>query len=162
MSPTLDPSRTVSVYVFRRGAAGVEFLALLRSPDLPLGGSWQSVHGKIEPGETARAAALRELREETGLVPTRFYVANHVETFFDPAADCFLMVPVFAAEVEAASTVVVSREHVRAEWCSADEIADRFLWPTQQAAVASIVRDIVAPRQANPWLLLSDPEAPRA
>jgi len=32
-------------------------------------GSWETVHGTIEPGETPVQASLRELREETGLVP---------------------------------------------------------------------------------------------
>ena len=40
------------------------------------------VSGGIEQGETATAAALREIREETGLSPSTFYLADAVETFY--------------------------------------------------------------------------------
>ncbi|MCR4707128.1 MAG: 8-oxo-dGTP diphosphatase [Clostridiales bacterium] len=33
-------------------------------------GKWVGVGGKLEPGETPEACALREIREETGLTPT--------------------------------------------------------------------------------------------
>ena len=53
----------VSVLVVVHTAAP-EFLLLERiSP----AGFWQSVTGSLEPGETPREAALRELEEETGL-----------------------------------------------------------------------------------------------
>ena len=161
MPASVAVGNTVSVYDFRRRGDRVEFLTLLRSPALELGGSWQSVHGKVEPGETSGQAALRELREETGLGPAHFYTTNHVELFYDPSADEFQLVPAFAAEVDAASEVTVSREHVRAEWCSVDNAVERFLWPTQRQAVARIVRDIVAPVRENPWLLLGDAGRPR-
>src|SRR3989454_9601033 len=57
----------VDVYVLRPTPGGLEALGLRRgatagnrSP-----GSWETVHGHIEPGETPVAAALREVREET-------------------------------------------------------------------------------------------------
>lgn len=43
------------------------FLVGRRSDHLPLGGLWEFPGGKIEQGESPRAAAVRECREETGL-----------------------------------------------------------------------------------------------
>lgn len=45
--------------------ASLEFLLLERITPVEF---WQSVTGSLEPGEDSRAAALRELTEETGLV----------------------------------------------------------------------------------------------
>ncbi len=43
------------------------FLVGRRAEHLPLGGLWEFPGGKVEPQETAAAAAVRECREETGL-----------------------------------------------------------------------------------------------
>jgi ADP-ribose pyrophosphatase YjhB (NUDIX family) len=48
--------------VFRRGDAGVRFL-LIRDPY----DNWGLPKGHLEEGETAAQAAIREVREETGL-----------------------------------------------------------------------------------------------
>jgi 8-oxo-dGTP diphosphatase len=44
------------------------FLIGLRPPGVALAGLWEFPGGKIEPGETPQAAAVRECREETGLI----------------------------------------------------------------------------------------------
>lgn len=46
--------------------AGLIFAGQRRDSDSP---AWQMPQGGIDPGETARAAALRELHEETGIAP---------------------------------------------------------------------------------------------
>ncbi|HTU27319.1 MAG TPA: (deoxy)nucleoside triphosphate pyrophosphohydrolase [Pirellulales bacterium] len=38
-----------------------------RGPDVPLAGLWEFPGGKVEPGETAEQAAVRECREEADL-----------------------------------------------------------------------------------------------
>ncbi|HBD83024.1 MAG TPA: NUDIX hydrolase, partial [Dehalococcoidia bacterium] len=45
--------------------------------------TWQEISGLIEPRETAWEAALREIKEETGLTPYRFYSADFVERFYE-------------------------------------------------------------------------------
>lgn len=52
-----------SIAVFKDGAV----LLVLRG-QAPYAGRWSLPGGKIEAGESAAAAALRELREETGIV----------------------------------------------------------------------------------------------
>ncbi|RRQ21177.1 dihydroneopterin triphosphate diphosphatase [Thiohalobacter thiocyanaticus] len=58
-----DYKRPESVLVLVYTAAGEVLLLERREPP----GFWQSVTGSLEWGESATAAALRELREETGL-----------------------------------------------------------------------------------------------
>lgn len=53
---------------------GSEYLMLHRTKkknDIN-GGKWIGVGGKFEPGETAQECMLREVREETGLIPTSY------------------------------------------------------------------------------------------
>jgi 8-oxo-dGTP diphosphatase len=44
-----------------------QFLIGPRPPGVPLAGLWEFPGGKIEPGESPQAAAIRECREEAGL-----------------------------------------------------------------------------------------------
>ena len=59
--------RLGALAVLRRGD-GATLLVRRRNP--PDAGLWGFPGGHVEPGETALAAALRELREETGLTAT--------------------------------------------------------------------------------------------
>ena len=64
-------SDMVTVFVLRPDQSGDswEFLQLQRAKDDYMGGTWQIIRGGSNPGEHMVAAALREMREETGLSP---------------------------------------------------------------------------------------------
>ena len=65
--PGDDPSGPIHVAVgVLRRSDGTVFVAQ-RRPGRHLGGQWEFPGGKLEPGETARAALERELREEIGV-----------------------------------------------------------------------------------------------
>jgi dATP pyrophosphohydrolase len=126
----------VDVYVLRVGARGPEVLVLRRSAGERCAGTWESVHGHVEGGEVPVAAALRELTEETGLVPQRFYNLSRVESFYLHARDTVALIPAFCAIVGADAAVTVSGEHDRGEWVGAEEAARRFAWPRERRALA--------------------------
>lgn len=144
--------RIIDVYAFRQTGAGAQFLMLKRAGGGQLGGTWQAVHGKIEAGETAAAAALRELAEETGLRPARFWQLEHVNTFFDAARDAVYMCPGFAAEIAADALVQLNAEHVAFEWLGAAAASDRMMWPGQRTALREIVDVILAGHHSEPHL----------
>jgi dihydroneopterin triphosphate diphosphatase len=56
-------SDIVDCYVFRRRSDATDALLLKRAEGGYLGGTWHAVHGRIEPGETAWQAALRERQQ---------------------------------------------------------------------------------------------------
>ena len=128
----------VDTYVLRR-ARGLEILVLRRGTGGRCPGSWETVHGTIEAGETPVEASLRELREETGFAAERLYNVSRVESFYQHRTDEIVLVPVFAAVVAASEEPRVSREHDRAEWLAPADAAARFSWPRERRAVADLV-----------------------
>jgi dATP pyrophosphohydrolase len=127
----------VDVYVLRQGAAGLETLVLRRSAAGRCAGSWEVVHGSIEPGETPPAAALRELREETGLRPDRLYNLSRAEAFYRHRADEVGFIPAFAAFVDG-GPFRLSPEHDRGDWLSLPAAMARVGWPRERRAMEDI------------------------
>ena len=145
-------SEVVDCYPFRHAAAGTEFLMLRRAPTCYLGGTWHAVHGGIEPVETAWQAALRELREETGLRPLRFWQLEFVNTFYLARRDRVMVCPCFAAEVALDAAVELSGEHTDYRWVPSDEAFSSFFWPGQRRAVDEILTLIIPGAPAEPYL----------
>src|SRR5207253_4895376 len=77
--PPLFPYTTLFRSALRGAGDKLEILTLRRSVNGRCPGSWETVHGTIEPGETPVQASLRELREETGLTPQRLYNLSRTE-----------------------------------------------------------------------------------
>jgi 8-oxo-dGTP pyrophosphatase MutT (NUDIX family) len=134
----------VEVHVFRRRGKRLEILLLRRSPERSLAGVWQPVTGGIEPRETAVAAAAREVLEETGLTPVRWWALEHMAAFYDAARDRIRLVPVFAAEVAWTDPVELSHEHDRYAFLSWTAARKRVLWATQRAALAAVRDEVLS------------------
>ena len=129
----------VDSYALRGAGGTLEVLVLRRGPDGRCPGSWETVHGTIEPGETPLEASLRELREETGLTVERLYNVSRTEAFYQHASDELALIPVFAAFVAAGAAPRLSPEHDRAEWLAPAEAARRFAWPRERRALDDIL-----------------------
>lgn len=128
--------RFVDVYVLRDAPPDLTVLVLRRAPAGGRSpGTWEAVHGAIEAGETAVQAALRELREETGLTPERLYNASRVEAFYRHTQDEVALIPVFVAFVAADAAVRVSVEHDAFDWLAPADAAERVAWPRMRRAL---------------------------
>jgi dATP pyrophosphohydrolase len=132
---------SISTYVFTMLRGRAQFLLLLRAPHLLHAGSWQAVHGMIDPGESAYTAAWRETVEETGLTPDKLFKTAFVESFYSEHTDAVHLVPAFAAFVPAmpdAPEVTLSEEHADSAWCALDDAMSRFVFPNQRTAIQLI------------------------
>ena len=117
----------------------MECLVLRRAAGGRCPGSWETVHGHIEPGERPAEAATRELVEETGLTPERLYNLSRVESFYQHRIDEVALVPVFVAIVPDGAEIQLGIEHDRFEWLDAAQAEGRFAWPRERRALADIV-----------------------
>ena len=129
----------IDAYLLRPGGSGLEVLVLRRAAGGRSPGSWETVHGHIEPGETPVQAALRELREETGLEPARLYNVSRVEAFYRHQTNEIVLIPVFAGVVEARAAVRPSAEHDRVEWLAPPAASARFAWPRERRALEDVL-----------------------
>jgi len=122
----------------------VEFLALRRARDRKiLPGIWQPVTGRKRPRERAIACAVREVREETGLEPRRWWALESTTVYFDAADDAVTMLPLFAAEIGARDRVELSDEHDACRFLSARAAGRRFLWEAQRRGLDAVCREVL-------------------
>ena len=98
---------------------------------------WQGVAGKIEVGETATEAAIRELKEETGFEPVRMFVADHVSKFYETHEDRINLVPVFGIEVDR-EDVKISEEHCDFKWVDFETAKDTLVWKGQKEGITAV------------------------
>lgn len=132
-------SNLIEAHIFREQNGVLEFLLLKRAPYQYYPNLWQMVSGKIKDGEKAFEAAIREIKEETNLIPEKLWVAPTVNSFYAPDGDYICMLPVFAVKVNYFSDIQISSEHVAYKWLQPEEAKNHLAWEGQRKSVDVIV-----------------------
>ena len=141
-SPGPTPLRVayIDLLVLRGKAEELEVLCLRRAPTGRSPGSWEAVHGHIDPGETPVTAALREIKEETGLKPERLYNLSRAELFYRHRENEVVLIPAFAAFVSKRASVTLSAEHDEYEWLRTQAARVRMSWPRIRREIGYAIR----------------------
>jgi dihydroneopterin triphosphate diphosphatase len=123
---------------------------LLRRSAIYLQGVWSYVAGHLRPGEAGWQCALRELHEETALVPHALYSADFCEQYYDPRHEVIELVPAFVARVDNDSPVILNHEHDRACWLNFDAAMEQLPFGAQRRLFAHVRAEFVerTPRPA--------------
>jgi dATP pyrophosphohydrolase len=137
--------RSVQVVVFSDGEAGRQYLLLRRVVGEDR--FWQFVTGSLEEGETHRQAAIRELREETGIEAREdelldlglvnvFEIAPQWLPFYRPGTTHNEEV-CFAIGVNKCEVWLDPREHDLYVWVGPGLAAQMLHWESSKRALAA-------------------------
>jgi dATP pyrophosphohydrolase len=120
-------STAVEVFVFKETIDGRKYLILKRSNKVVYSGIWSVCAGSIELGEKSYETAVRELKEETGLAPSKLYIVDSVNSFYDYEGDKIFILPLFVAQIDG-SEVVLNNEHSDFLWLDAESARKQLHW----------------------------------
>jgi len=147
----------VVILVIRPRLDRFELLMARRADEKYMGGTWQLISGGLEPAETAWQAALREMREETGLVPVEFYGLSTLTSFYRPDSDSLNAAPMFCALVGEDCTVTINSEHTHFDWVDVNDAPSKLMWPGDHQALDEVCSAILGNGLAKEYMRIPLP-----
>jgi len=140
----------VQVVIFAEADHGTEFLLLKRLESH--GGFWQPVTGSLEGDETHAQAAVREVREETGIdaaygdlidlkLVNVFQIAPQWRAKYAPGVTHNEEV-CFALRVEKQEIRTDPNEHVSWAWADSSRALEMLYWESSKRALAELLKVI--------------------
>ena len=141
----------VSSFLLKKDNDNYHVLLLKRMKTVQ--GIWAGVSGKIEEGEKAWQAILREIKEETGLTPEKLYSADICEQFYEIGKDSIWIAPVFVAYISDNAAVTLNEEHSDFGWFTFEEAILKVPFTGQRRILRHIQEEFVQ-RQPVDWLLI--------
>ncbi|OTG84777.1 NUDIX hydrolase [Acinetobacter sp. ANC 4648] len=96
------------------------------------GGFWCHVAGKVEAGETAWQAIIREFHEETVIDVQQLYSADYLEQFYEATLNVIELIPAFVVYCDDNQKITLNEEHSEYIWCSLDEALEKVVFAGQK------------------------------
>ena len=153
MTPKLK-IRVIDSYVYKKSDNGFDFLILKRADTKIYEHLWQGIAGKIEKNEKSWQAAIRELKEETGLNPRKIFIADHVSKFYEAHQDRINFVPVFGIEVNN-EKVTLSNEHCDYKWVDFETASSHLVWNGQKKGIHAVNQMLLSNDDRMKWSLIN-------
>ncbi|MGV3467434.1 MAG: NUDIX domain-containing protein [Heyndrickxia sp.] len=116
---------------------------LLKRTSSVLNEAWCYIGGKIEKGEKAWEAAVREVEEETGMTDISYYVSNRFDQFYDPKVDYIYLAPVFVGFVNHGQDIKLNEEHSEYKWLTFKEALEKVTLPGNDEVLTFIEKHFV-------------------
>lgn len=110
---------------------------LIRRGTPPRQGEWSLPGGRIEPGERAMDAALRELREETGIEAEITGLIDVVDGVFPEAGRHYVLIDYAARWIS--GEPVAGDDAIAARFVALDEMKALVAWPETHRIIALAV-----------------------
>lgn len=136
---TTKTNNQIEAFLFKRpGEKEISFLLLKRIPEK--GGFWQPITGNVQEEESFKEAALREIREETGVSQIlRLIDTDYSFDFFDN--NRWQHERVFGVQVDNNAKIVLSREHTEFKWATEEEALNEYLkWPGNKEGLRRLAK----------------------
>lgn len=149
----MSEKKLIDLYPYRLTGESVEFLLLKRAKGKIYQDQWRMIGGKVKDGESYWKAALRELAEETGLKPIKYWTIPSVNSFYEHSTDTIHHIPAFAAELEPGSTPVLDDEHTEFGWFSLKKALEEIPWPEQKRLLELTHIIIISNKILDDWLV---------
>ena len=146
----------IGVYIVSYEEGEPHYLMMKRSGSY-LSGIWQTVWGKVEQGEKGWQSAHREVIEETGLKPDRFYSADTLETFYEPDLDVVVLAPIFVAFIDTPQEVVLRpEEHDDFRWEPYQDVMNQLEYSCQKDALKHVHENFVLQTPSETFRINTD------
>lgn len=132
----------VATVLIKRTESDDKVLLLKRDTSV-LRDVWCYIGGGIEEGEKAWEAALREVKEETGITNLPLYSSNQFDQIYSPEENYIYIAPVFVGYVDESQKVKLNYEHSDYKWVSFKEACDTVSIPGNEEVLLSIEKHFV-------------------
>lgn len=141
--------RLVDIYPYTLCGNDIKFLVFRRSYNVMYANQWRMIGGKVKKGEHRKDAALRELLEETGCVPSAFWIVPGINQFYESSTDTIHHIAAFAACLNYHDTIRLNHEHISYEWITKQNVKKFIKWP-EQVRLLYLIHDILTESSVLP------------
>ncbi len=132
----------VNVAIVKKDPDGWKFLVLQRSEEESYGGYWGFMTGGKQGNETVAQVVLREMKEETGLVPDSMWATEYIVHFYEPEYDKIWILPLIVAVVAPESEVVLSSENTHFRWLPPLKAKHLVSWKNLEKAIEEVTEEL--------------------